>query len=66
MPHGGVPAVRKTRHPFTVSGPPGEPSQKIEFVFSCQPRNRRLGGLGRWMPPSPSPYSARPGRKCAV
>jgi hypothetical protein len=40
MPHGGVPAVRRTRHPFAVSGPSGEPSQKIEFMFSCQPRNR--------------------------
>ena len=61
-----VPAVRRTRHPFAVSGPSGEPSQKIEFVFSCQPRNRRCRGLRRWMPPSPSPHSARPGRKCAA
>ena len=61
-----VPAVRRTRHPFAVSGPPGEPSQKIEFVFSCQPRNRQCRGLRRLIPPSPSPFPARPGRKCAA
>ena len=36
-----VPAIlRRTGHPFTVSGPEG-PSQKIEFVFSASPETFR-------------------------
>ena len=35
-----VPAVRRTGHPFAVSGP-GGPSQKIEFVFAASPETIR-------------------------
>src|ERR1700740_1215039 len=35
-----VPAVRRTGHQFTVSGPE-EPSPKIEFVFSASPETIR-------------------------
>lgn len=35
---GGSHAVRGTRHPFAVSGLV-QPSQKIELMFSRQPRN---------------------------
>jgi hypothetical protein len=35
-----VPALRRTGHPFAVSGS-REPSQKIEFVFSASPKTIR-------------------------
>jgi hypothetical protein len=46
-------------HPFAVSGPPGGPSQKIEFA--CQPQNREMEASGD-RSPSPSPRTVRPGR----
>jgi hypothetical protein len=36
----GVPALRRTGHPFAVSGSE-EPSQKIELVFSASPETIR-------------------------
>jgi hypothetical protein len=39
-----VPAVRRTGHPFAVSGPNG-PSQKIECVFAASPETIQ-GSLG--------------------
>ena len=36
VPLGGGSCLRRTRHPFAVSGPEG-PSQKIECVFSASP-----------------------------
>jgi len=40
VPLGGGSCLRRTGHPFTVSGPEG-PSQKIEFVFSASPETFR-------------------------
>ena len=40
VPLGSGSCLRRTRHPFTVSGPEG-PSQKIEFVFSASPETTR-------------------------
>ena len=35
-----VPALRRTGHPFAVSGP-SKPSQMIEFVFAASPETIR-------------------------
>src|SRR6266704_2839085 len=40
VPLGGGSCLRRTGHPFTVSGPCG-PSQKIECVFSASPETIR-------------------------
>ena len=40
VPLGSGSCLRRTGHPFTVSGPAG-PSQKIEFVFSASPETTR-------------------------
>jgi hypothetical protein len=40
VPLGGGSCLRRTGHPFTVSGPEG-PSQKIEFGFSASPETTR-------------------------
>jgi hypothetical protein len=75
--NGGTELVRRTRHPFAVSGAlpfleellentlEKTPSPKIEFGFACQPQNR-LKGASRDRSRSPSPRSARPGRPRVV
>ena len=40
LPLGSGSCLRRTGHPFAVFGP-GEPSQKIEFVFSASPETIR-------------------------
>jgi hypothetical protein len=40
VPLGGGSCLRRTGHPFAVSGP-GGPSQKIESVFSASPETIR-------------------------
>jgi hypothetical protein len=61
-PRGRGSCLRRTRHPFAVSGR-CRPSQVIEFVFAASPETIRREPQEF---PSPSPVAAGPGSLLAV